>query len=449
MKKNKIFKDSRPLEMLDYLDEAYVAEVVDNLNLQNEPGKPLPKKVVVLRSIRTAAALVACALLLGAAVPLVGRLVGMIPDILNPAGTVGESNTLEETEPPVVEKMPEEYFTNGWLFYGGSTGSGAEYDGKWIHVADVPASNIKVLAAYDPATGTTKSICVDPNCPSSGEHCPAIVPIGWNISFIEILGDWCMYQINGNGKYDSEIHFYNMKTGEARVIEGSESGNIITYPSTAYPMDGKAYLNMWDIDNASGTRRDYVSCYDPETDTTEYLCDEPEDMHMLGLSNKRLFFAEKRNSLRDPSVVWSTDHSGNNLKKEEVLNFDLMVLSGTYAYEPIIKDNYEKNGYNMRVYDLATDSIFTIDFGSPVKRYVPGADMFGIVSEDDGKMYCTDLRGENKTLIFDRSELGFMPYCFIGDYLIGDIPLACNIMPGGTYALNLTTGELKEIPTIN
>ena len=80
MKKNKIFKDSRPLEMLDYLDEAYVAEVVDNLNLQNEPGKPLPKKVVVLRSVRTAAVLVACAVLLGAAVPLVGRLVGMIPD---------------------------------------------------------------------------------------------------------------------------------------------------------------------------------------------------------------------------------------------------------------------------------------------------------------------------------------------------------------------------------
>ncbi len=453
MKKNKILKDSRPLEMLDYLDEAYVAEVVDNLDLKNEPGKPLPKKVVVLRSIRTAAVLVACALLLGAAIPLAGRLVKLIPNIFNPAGTVEgtESNILEttETEPPVVDKVPEEYFTNGWLFYGGSAGSGAEYDGKWIHVADVLASNIRVLAAYDPATGTTKRICVDPNCPSSGEYCPAIVPIGWDIRYIEILGDWCMYQIDGKGKYESEIHFYNMKTGESRVIEDTASGNIITYPSTAFPMDGKAYLNMRDVDNVTGTAREYVSCYDPKTDTIEYLCDEPEDMHMVGLSNKRMFFAEKRNSLRAPSVVWSTDHSGNNLKKEEVLNFDLMIMSGIYAYEPIVEENYEKNGYNMRVYDIATDSMFTLNFGAPVKRYVPGADKFGIIREEDGKIYSTDLRGENKKLVFDRPELGFMPYCFVGDYLIGDIPLACDIMPGGTYALNLTTGELKAIPEIN
>lgn len=450
MKKNKIFKDSRPLEMLDYLDEAYVAEVVDNLDLKNEPGKPLPKKVVVLRSIRTAAVLVACAVLLGAAVPLVGRLVGMIPDILNPAGTVGESSTLEETEPPVVDKVPEEYFTNGWLFYGGSAGSGAEYDGKWIHLSNILASNIKVMAAYDPATGTTKSICVDPNCPSSGNYCPAIVPIGWDLRYIEIIGDWCVYQFDGNGKNATEIRLYNMKTGVVRSITPKPEGeNIIAYPSVAFPMDGKLYLNLYDKNSASENIREYVAVYDPETDTTEYLCDEPEDMHMVGLTNKRLFFAEKRSSLRAPSVVWSTDHSGNDLKKEKVLNFDLLIMCGIYAYEPIVEENYEKNGYNMRVYDIATDSMFTLDFGAPVKRYVPGADKFGYVSEKDGKIYCTDLRGENKMLIFDRYELGFMPYCFVGDYLIGDIPLACDIMPGGTYALNIKTGELKAIPAIN
>lgn len=449
MKKNKVFKDSRPLEMLDYLDEAYVAEVVDNLDLKNEPGKPLPKKVVVLRSIRTAAVLVACAVLLGAAVPLVGRLVGMIPDILNPAGTVGESNTLEETEtePPVVDKTPEEYFTNGWLFYGGSVGSGAEYDGKWIHVADIIATNIRVLAAYDPETGTTKSICVHhPNCFASGEHCPVIIPIGWNINFIEILGDWCMYQINGNGKYESEIHFYNMKTGESRVIEGTESGNVITYPSTAYPMDGKAYLNMWDIDNASGTRRDYVSCYDPETDKTEYLCDEPEDMHMVGLSNKRIFFASTRSSLLAPSVVWSTDYSGNNLKKEEVLNFDLMVLSGTYAYDAT---SLMKTKNSLKYYDLETNSISNIDFGGEVKYLFVQQNNLCLVFEGDGKIYISDLLGGNMELVFDRSDLGFRPYNSVGDYLIGEIPLICEIMPGGTYALNIKTGELKAIPSIN
>ncbi|MBO5967555.1 MAG: hypothetical protein J6S14_03525 [Clostridia bacterium] len=449
MKKNKIFKDSRPLEMLDYLDEAYVAEVVDNLNLQNEPGKPLPKKVVVLRSIRTAAVLVACAVLLGAAVPLVGRLVGMIPDILNPAGTVGESSTLEETEtePPVDEDLPEEYFTDAILFCGGGISFGAEYEGKWIHSSTVLASNVKFLAAYDPETGSTKSICVHhPNCFASGEHCPVIIPIGWNINFIEILGDWCMYQINGKGKYESEIHFYNMKTGESRVIADTESGNVITYPSTAYPMDGKAYLNMWDIDNASGTRRDYVSCYDPKTGTIEYLCEEPENLTTIGISNKRIFYTERISVSKDPAEIWSTDHSGGNLKKEDVLNFGAMVLSGTYAYDAV---SIVKTLNTFRVYDFETNSVTTIDLGSEIRYLLATSSKLCFVFEEDGKVYISDPLGENRELVLDRPGLDFKPYDIVGDYIIGDIPLACDIMPGGTYALNIKTGELKAISEIN
>lgn len=449
MKKDKIFKDSRPLEMLDYLDEAYVAEVVDNLDLKNEPGKPLPKKVVVLRSIRTAAVLVACAVLLGAAVPLVGRLVGMIPDILNPAGTVGESSTLEETEtePPVTQDLPEEYFTDAILFCGGGISFGAEYEGKWIHSSTVLASNVKFLAAYDPADGTTKSICVHhPNCFASGEHCPVIIPIGWNINFIEILGDWCMYQINGKGKYESEIHFYNMKTGESRVIADTESGNVITYPSTAYPMDGKAYLNMWDIDNASGTRRDYVSCYDPKTGTIEYLCEEPENLTTIGISNKRIFYTERISVSKDPAEIWSTDHSGGNLKKEDVLNFGAMVLSGTYAYDAV---SIVKTLNTFRVYDFETNSVTTIDLGAEIRYLLATSSKLCFVFEEDGKVYISDPLGENRELVLDRPGLDFKPYDIVGDYIIGDIPLACDIMPGGTYALNIKTGELKAIPSIN
>ena len=447
MKKNKIFKDSRPLEMLDYLDEAYVAEVVDNLDLKNEPGKPLPKKVVVLRSIRTAAVLVACAVLLGAAVPLVGRLVGVIPDILNPAGTVGESSTLEETEtePPVVDKTPEEYFTNGWLFYGGSAGSGAEYEGKWIHLSNIIATNIKVMAAYDPATGTTKSICVDPNCPSSGNYCPAIVPIGWDLRYIEIIGDWCVYQFDGNEKNATEIRLYNMKTGVVRSITPKPEGeNIIAYPSVAFPMDDKLYLNLHDKNSASENIREYVAVYDPETDTTEYLCDEPEDMHMVGLSNKRIFFAEKRNSLRDPSVVWSTDYSGNNLKKEEVLNFDLIVMSGIYAYEPIMEDHFEKDGYNLRAYDLAADSMFTINFGKPMKYLIPLDGKLGFVPEENGKFYLADARGEGAKLVAEYADPNFRPFSMVGDHIIGRL-----LDTSGYAVLDIKTGELKAIPSIN
>ena len=171
---------------------------------------------MILRSVKTVAILAACAVLLGAAVPLVGRLVGMLPDILNPAGTVGESSTLEETEtePPVDEDLPEEYFTDAILFCGGGISRGAEYEGKWIHSSTVLASNVKFLSAYDPADGTTKSICVDhPNCSASGKECP-VGAIGWKFIDIQVLDDWCLYRLEGGNKYDVEIRMYNMKTGE-------------------------------------------------------------------------------------------------------------------------------------------------------------------------------------------------------------------------------------------
>lgn len=447
MKKNKIFKDSRPLEMLDYLDEAYVAEVVDNLYLKNEPGKPLPKKVVVLRSIRTAAVLVACAVLLGAAVPLVGRLVGLIPDIFNPAGTVGESSTLEETEPPVDEDLPEEYFSDAILFCGGGISFGAEYEGKWIHSSTVLASNVKFLAAYDPADGTTKSICVDhPNCTASGEACP-VCTIGWKFTNIQVLDDWCLYRLEGGSKYDVEIRMYNMKTGESRsILEDVENGNIVTYPIWFVEMNGKVYFILWEVDKSTTkSRREYISCYDPKTGTIEYLCDEPENLTTIGISNKRIFYTEKISVRNDPAEIWSTDHSGGNLKKEDVLNFGAMVLSGTYAYDAV---SIMKTLNTFRVYDFETNSVTTIDLGAEIRYLLATSSKLCFVFEEDGKVYISDPLGENRELVLDRPGLDFKPYDIVGDYIIGEVSLTHEMTPG-TYALNIKTGELKAIPAIN
>ena len=449
MKKNKIFKDSRPLEMLDYLDEAYVAEVVDNLNLQNEPGKPLPKKVVVLRSIRTAAVLVACAVLLGAAVPLVGRLVGMIPDILNPAGTVGESSTLEETEtePPVDEDLPEEYFTDAILFCGGGISFGAEYEGKWIHSSTALASNVKFLAAYDPETGSTKSICVHhPNCTASGKECP-VGAIGWKYTHIRVLDDWCLYRLEGGNKYDVEIRMYNMKTGESRsILEDVENGNIVTYPLWCVEMNGKVYFILWEVDKGTTkSRREYISCYDPKTGTIEYLCDEPENLTTIGISNKRIFYTERISVRNDPAEIWSTDHSGGNLKKEDVLNFGSMVLSGTYAYDAV---SIMKTWNTFRVYDFETNSVTTIDLGAEIRYLLATSSKLCFVFEEDGKVYISDPLGKNRELVLDRPGLDFKPYDIVGDYIIGKVSLTPEMMPG-TYALNIKTGELKAIPAIN
>jgi len=108
-----------------------------------------------------------------------------------------------------------------------------------------------------------------------------------------------------------------------------------------------------------------------------------------------------------------------------------------------------KTKNSLKYYDLETNSISNIDFGGEVKYLFVQQNNLCLVFEGDGKIYISDLLGGNMELVFDRSDLGFRPYNSVGDYLIGEIPLICEIMPGGTYALNIKTGELKAIPAIN
>lgn len=111
MKRNKINRDRRLLEALDYLDEAYVADVVDNLKLPPAPGVPLPKKGRILRSIKPVAMLVACTMLLAALIPAVTYLTSHFPDIVaffrgeHTEATVGEETDPYET--PETTSVPE------------------------------------------------------------------------------------------------------------------------------------------------------------------------------------------------------------------------------------------------------------------------------------------------------------------------------------------------------
>ena len=115
MKERNRLKNRRLLEMLDYLDEEYIAEVVDNLKLPNEEHKPLPRRVVVLRAVKTVAALVACALLLGALIPVISYVTANFPDFV--AYLRGESTTeVEVTEtdsPPPETTEPVKHEHNG------------------------------------------------------------------------------------------------------------------------------------------------------------------------------------------------------------------------------------------------------------------------------------------------------------------------------------------------
>ena len=121
MKRNRINRDRRLLEALDYLDEAYIADVVDNLKVPPVPGAPLPKKGRILRSLKPVAMLVACTLLLAALIPAVTYMTSHIPDIVaffrgeQSEATVPEETDPIETDPTVVtdptETQPTEVIT--------------------------------------------------------------------------------------------------------------------------------------------------------------------------------------------------------------------------------------------------------------------------------------------------------------------------------------------------
>ncbi len=436
-------QNKRLLGAMEFIDDKLIDRAAEKIK-ERPVGAPA-EKPSKKKAFRQLALLAACLLLLGAAVPLAVRLVNYIPNMLNPGGIdeTTESNILDtnETEPPEVDAVPEEYFTNGWLYY---LSSDFEYEGKWIHVTKLPGTEVQAIASYDPVTNTTSSICLNSACNHVTADCPACMG-GWDFRYMNIMDDWCVYQIDGERKYSTEVRMYNMKTGEYRVIfEDTENGNVITYASITFVMDGKVYLGIWDIDDTSNTRRNYISYYDPETDKIEHLLDVPENLSMINLSNKRIFFIESRKSLREPATVWSSDHSGGNLKKEEVANFDFVLLSGTYAYEPVFEDNYGKNGYNLRVYDLATDSMHEVDLGAPVQSFILAEGKLYYVPEDSGKLYLSDALGKNPELVVEFDSATFHPYYVLGDYII------CGVrnQDGGT-AINIKTGEINPIPGIS
>jgi hypothetical protein len=211
-------------------------------------------------------------------------------------------------------------------------------------------------------------------------------------------------------------------------------------------MNGKLYFIIWEVDKGTTkSRREYISCYDPKTGTIEYLCDEPENLTTIGISNKRIFYTEKISVNNDPAEIWSTDHSGGNLKKEDVLNFGSMVLSGTYAYDAV---SIVKTLNTFRVYDFETNSVTTIDLGAEIRYLLATSSKLCFVFEEDGKVYISDPLGENRELVLDRPGLDFKPYDIVGDYIIGEVSLTHEMTPG-TYALNIKTGELKAISEIN
>ncbi|MBO5702370.1 MAG: leucine-rich repeat domain-containing protein [Clostridia bacterium] len=82
--KNKIFNDTRLLDAMDYIDSSLIAETADKIRPPAAPKREAeqPKTKRIVFAWKQAAALVACALVMGAIIPAVSMLIGNI----RPAG---------------------------------------------------------------------------------------------------------------------------------------------------------------------------------------------------------------------------------------------------------------------------------------------------------------------------------------------------------------------------
>jgi hypothetical protein len=256
------------------------------------------------------------------------------------------------------------------------------------------------------------------------------------------------------------VRLYNLKTGESKIVSEPTLYKFLNTFASYYVMNGKIYFTLCEREvdgNVYYTAKEYIVSYDPETGESIYMCDIPEDMGLIGISNKRFFFVKyldsnnkERYSDSFDKEIWSTDYNGESLRKEDVLDFTLYLSSLNYAYD---SDYYKKT--SIGVYDLLTNTKFEIDFGAKLRYLTALEDQLLYVtykSEDKSggtELWTCDLRGGNRTLLCEFEDSEFIPRNRIGNYIVSY--KSQTVFNGAATAmriLNLETGEIKTVPML-
>lgn len=180
MRSNIKLQNRRLLEALYYIDEEVLADVLADITVP-EPSAPLPRKKAVIRSIKYAALLAACALLVGAVFPIVSYIMGIID--LNP----GSITTSESTDSSEVIRTGYQVFGDEIYFldtgrltrYLPETGELRDLSGK---TEEVPGKEVKCLSQiadgklyyiYEDTSTVyedTSLIYMDPSIPTNGHN---------------------------------------------------------------------------------------------------------------------------------------------------------------------------------------------------------------------------------------------------------------------------------------
>ncbi|MBR4034359.1 MAG: hypothetical protein IKJ04_06075 [Clostridia bacterium] len=454
--------DKRLLASLDYIDEKFTDRAAKRIK-SREVGVTggISKK----KTVKYLALIAACAILLGAAIPIATSLLNKLPEVIDPSASNDDTTapeTTPESEPD--PELPEEYFCQ---LHSTTSFLPCKYNGQFIYVVRIQDGRSYCnIVKYDPVSNVVSHVCLDPQCAHTPEDCPLASPegAGWNMNYMEVFGDWLLYDYSYSGAdkviWGSTVCLYNLKTGESQTVAQTTNENTIyKYVVSHFVINGKVYLSLSERELEYIDRivsKDYIVSYDPETGETERLCNVPDGMLLKGISNKRFFFIKytdsnnkEKNIDSNNKEIWSTNHKGENLQRENVLDFYLITSSLNYAYN---SDYFEKTAIS--AYDLLTDTKFEIDFGAKLRFLTVLEDhlLYVIYKSDDEsggtELWTCDNRGENRKLLYEFEDSNFIPRNRIGNYIVS---YKSQTVFGGVTAmriLNLETGEIKNVPRI-
>ena len=276
------------LDALDCIDDRFVAELVTSIRPpETETGEPMHKRAL-LRSAKQVALLAACAVLLSAAIPLVGAILGRMAigtgtEGINPSGSSGEYTPMNsETKSEAVENDKEPLKAQ----------TGDAFDGSPIFRVDYRADDLSKETRFYTAAGEKIDLCI---CNSSS----CICVYTWKLCWENMI---CVIE-EGNFGYTNFIAYdvsdpNNIKHTKIRVDGISyDTHEIWAEPNSPYfcaYRKGDVSINGGRIDNlividlsealeGKAVRRDYPSYY--------YRLSSREDRtEILGIDGEAVYF---------------------------------------------------------------------------------------------------------------------------------------------------------------
>ena len=427
--------------------------------------------------------------------------------LLNSCKSIYTVEEPEITQNVAVEVDPLlEYFTEGNVVSKSAQVDGFVYKNSWIYVENQEYQKyIKTLITgekiYEDATarrivklntltGNVSSVCLNPVCTHSPESdCIMLCPDNAMVALDAVVGDWLMfsYQMSNlelEGFWPT-VYAYNMQTGEvSEIFDYDLSGTLINKLSLRCVFGDKLYYTKKILDY-SNTEYDPsedipLSEYEPETRTmfweydfetkkSQELFEVPDNYKISAVTNKRFFFILQRGD------VFSCNHDGSNMKKEETFDFAVSCFCGNYAYYIDHQENH------IKIYDVATDTAKTVPFEYPYQQCVVTNEgiminTFSTANEEYAQamegwnlslcmklrysgtawIYIMDFDGSNSRLVYEQDKFGVNVGCASKNYFCGTVTYYNPETPNTYYSylgsvrhlINRTTGEIAPVPLL-